>query len=190
MSWWLQAGTKSIVDCFKHNLQGIIAWHIWKLYCNLVWGELNKAPSIEFSIHQIRLFSKAWSSNLNSVGAISLTGVLEEEHLIPKSFRFPKPKIKTVKWKLPGTDLKLNVDASSSSDGSVGGAVMRTRSGDLIFALHFPIRSRSPLDAEMVAFHFLIRWAIEHGFTGFEAETDSLGVINFVCGGCMEKAQR
>ncbi|CAH9093401.1 unnamed protein product [Cuscuta europaea] len=35
MAWWLEAGTKSMGDIYKHNLPGIIAWHIWKAYHGL-----------------------------------------------------------------------------------------------------------------------------------------------------------
>ncbi|CAH9100184.1 unnamed protein product [Cuscuta epithymum] len=31
-TWWLEAGTKTIIDIYKHCIPGIISWHIWKCY--------------------------------------------------------------------------------------------------------------------------------------------------------------
>ncbi|CAH9068935.1 unnamed protein product [Cuscuta epithymum] len=48
LNWWFQAGSKSLSDVFRHNLLGIICWHIWKSYENMVWGTSSHFPGVDF----------------------------------------------------------------------------------------------------------------------------------------------
>ncbi|CAH9126791.1 unnamed protein product [Cuscuta epithymum] len=89
-------------------------------------------------------------------------------------------RLRLVKWKLPVLHLKMNVDASFSSNDAAGGAVVRDRAGQFVFALHFPISARSALDAEIVALYLSVSWVIWHGYRNFEVESDSMEAIEAI----------
>ncbi|CAH9083497.1 unnamed protein product [Cuscuta europaea] len=57
---------------------------------------------------------------------------------------------------------------------------MRSRSGDFLFALHFPISATSAFEAEFFAHYKSVSWAIDNGYQSFEPESDSHEVMKAI----------
>ncbi|CAH9139232.1 unnamed protein product [Cuscuta epithymum] len=187
IAWWLEAGNRSLIDVFKYNMAGIISWHIWKVYCRIIWGGEDVVLNWQITIRQIKSFSQNWAEvKLHRAKFGKPTSILYEEGFLASSFRTKKSRIRAIRWELPEMDYKLNIDASYRSDGASGGAVLRSRSGELEVAFHFPISATSALDAEMQALHLSVRWAVKKGFQAVEVETDSLVAVDEILGGKME----
>ncbi|CAH9069343.1 unnamed protein product [Cuscuta epithymum] len=111
--WWLEAGSKTMADIFKHNLPGIVCWHIWKAYTAYTWGD----------------------------------------RAIP------------------------------DSGMTTGGAILRNRTGELVWAVCFRIQALSSEEAELKALMTATELAIEEGFVGVQVETDATRSLDFISGG-------
>ncbi|CAH9096848.1 unnamed protein product [Cuscuta epithymum] len=181
-SWWFEAGSKSMIDMFKHNLPGIISWHLWKLYCDLIWGSLSVAPPIDNLIWQIKLYTQNWVISLNKQKFSSVHKVLLVENLIPKDYRLTQRTLKPVRWLKPKSGFKLNVDAAYIPGKAFGGAILRNDLGRMIYATSFPLEASSSLEAELKVLIQATKMAIQDGFYNFQVESDAEGIIDYVSG--------
>ncbi|CAH9137161.1 unnamed protein product [Cuscuta epithymum] len=57
LTWWIEAGSKTMADVLMHNLPGIITWHIWRVYASHIWGS-ESIPSPDQVIFQIKLYTQ------------------------------------------------------------------------------------------------------------------------------------
>ncbi|CAH9095448.1 unnamed protein product [Cuscuta europaea] len=176
INWWLQAGSKSVLDLFKHNLPGIICWHLWKAYSGLLWGSENRVPTSGTLIAQIKSFTQNWAYSFSRIKLRVIGNILIEEKLIPLDFRLTGTIPRFIKWQKPHT-LKLNTDASYSPQGAFGGVMMRNKEGLFIFAMSFPLQANFVLEAEIRAVILATRWAMDAGFSSFQVETDSMAAL-------------
>ncbi|CAH9102025.1 unnamed protein product, partial [Cuscuta epithymum] len=170
------------MDVYRHNMPGIIAWNIWKIYSQTTWGDLINIPSANLVINKIKFYAQEWYCS--KLGSLKFKEkphpTLLEEGFIPKTAKSFKPRITTVKWKVPEQKYKLNVDASFGSNQVAGGALLRSDRGELLRALHFPISARSALEAEPIAIIAAVSWMMEQGFREMEVESDSKGAIEAI----------
>ncbi|CAH9145906.1 unnamed protein product [Cuscuta epithymum] len=116
--------------------------------------------------------------------------MLFEENLISDSFNKIERRYRVVRWNLPVSSFKLNVDASLFQGQATGGAVMRSKSGNFVWAISFPVEARSVLEAERHTLYTAVSWAIGKGFRDFEVESDSLEVIRSIEDGLQTRRWR
>ncbi|CAH9085761.1 unnamed protein product [Cuscuta epithymum] len=170
--WWLEAGSKTLGDIFKHNLPGMICWHIWKNYSSYKWGKTSISSS-EDVIWSIKHYTQNWAFKFTKLKQRRVEDFLIDEHLIPANFKFKKAGCKIIKWKRPTTNYKLNVDASFVHNLAFGGAILRNRTGELVWAICFNILADSSEEAELKALVYASEVAMEKGYTEFQVETDA-----------------
>ncbi|CAH9122910.1 unnamed protein product [Cuscuta epithymum] len=154
---------------------GIISWHIWKYYNQMVWD--SKPYSIKGAIKDIKTHIHNWvSSNANNK-FIKFDSQLHEEGLMPNIRK--SGTIKAVKWSITSdATLCLNVDASFSQTFSAGGAIIRDRGGQILDSFCFPTSSTSAIHAEIEALLKSIEAATSKGLKGFEVQTDCQDIHN------------
>ncbi|CAH9124930.1 unnamed protein product [Cuscuta epithymum] len=172
INWWLEAGSKTLADLFKHIMPGVISWHVWKVYSSYIWGS-SSIPLTEQIIEQIKHYTQIWSSNIQKYKNRRIEAFLFEESLIHSNFRFKKSGLRIIKWQRPKGVYKLNVDASFIPGFAAGGAILRDRKGELIWAINFRIQAESSEEAELRAIVKASCWAIESGFADFQVESDA-----------------
>ncbi|CAH9121552.1 unnamed protein product [Cuscuta epithymum] len=181
INWWFQAGHKTMIDVFKHNLPGIVCCHIWKAYANMVWGQgAVSFPTTENLIIQIKLYTQTWVQSWGKLKFRSVDNILYEEKLIPYNFKTGSSKVAIAKWIKPKGQLKLNIDASFSPDGAAGGAIVRNERGEMLFALCFPLSADSSLEAELKAIVTATKWALSSGYGDFMVESDASRAVELI----------
>ncbi|CAH9074156.1 unnamed protein product, partial [Cuscuta europaea] len=180
MFWWLKAGTKTLEDTFKHNIPGIICWHVWKVYSNHLWGKGNCPTTSGHLLAQIKTYVQQWIYSLNNLRLAKMGELLVEEELIPKGFRLSGRRFHLIKWCKPNRGLKLNTDASYHGSQATGGAIMRNNCGKMMFGICFPVAASSPLEAELKTLLLAISWAIRAGYENFQVESDSSSAISLL----------
>ncbi|CAH9117536.1 unnamed protein product [Cuscuta europaea] len=183
MAWWFKAGSMKLVDIFKHNLPGIISWHVWKVYTSITWGSETRIPSSDSLITTIKLYTQLWVRSFPNMKVRSISDILYEEHLIPNNFKIKRPTIQVIKWKKPQGKFKLNTDASYLPQKSAGGAILRNSTGEIVLALSFPIVASSCLEAELVSLILATVWTMEAGYSNLLVETDSTLALKYVVDG-------
>ncbi|CAH9113191.1 unnamed protein product [Cuscuta epithymum] len=180
ISWWIQAGSKTLDDIFKHCLPGIIGWHIWRSYTSLVWGTADSGLASASIIQQIKQYTCCWVTAIKPKRLWKVSDTVFQEQLVPKDFRLGKPLIKSITWLKPRNTLKLNIDASYLSYHAAGGAILRDSDGKLVVASSFPISASSSFEAELVAVLHATSWVISLGFRSFQVEIDAMEVLEYL----------
>ncbi|CAH9092688.1 unnamed protein product [Cuscuta europaea] len=130
--WWFEAGSKNLIDLFKHNLPGIICWNIWKVYTDQIWGTGSRTPNFAYTIWQIKLYTQNWVLSLSNQKLGKIDTILYEERLIPQGFKLKHRLLKPISWLKPNRGLKLNIDAAYIPDSASGGAILRYHRGELV----------------------------------------------------------
>ncbi|CAH9124582.1 unnamed protein product [Cuscuta epithymum] len=140
-NWWMKAGTKNVMDIFKHNLPGIISWQVWKVYANLVWGNPsgNTAPSPKGLISQIKAYTQNWVRSFPKLHNNSVNSILKEEQIVTWNFQARGNSLQIIRWRKPNNCYKMNVDARYLSGEASGGAIIRNSEGDMLWATSFPL---------------------------------------------------
>ncbi|CAH9146232.1 unnamed protein product, partial [Cuscuta epithymum] len=183
MVQWLRAGRKNLVHIFKHNLSGIICWHLWKVYSSIIWGSDNRVPSHEFIIFQIKLYTQNWAISLSNLKIRVFGDVLYEEKLIHSNFKFKGGLFKAIKWKRSKEGFKLNTDAKFFPGIAAGGAILRNSDDEMSFAISFPPFVSSPLEAELASSLYATNWTIAPGFSDFLVEMDVAVALRYISDG-------
>ncbi|CAH9069146.1 unnamed protein product [Cuscuta europaea] len=171
-SWSSGAPKNNLESTVKQDIPGIICWTLWKTYADITWGEGGKTISSSNIITQVKFYTHNWVASQSMPKIRFIGDVLVDEGLVPKNFKIKGYKPTLIKWLKPALQWKLNVDASYLAGKASGGAVLRDQRGGFVVATSFPLRASLPLESEIRAIIFAIRWAVEEGYEDFQVETD------------------
>ncbi|CAH9083265.1 unnamed protein product [Cuscuta epithymum] len=181
--YWRSINTdKSLMGVVRSNMPGIICWIIWKAYANNVWGSDSVISNADQIITMIKMYLQNWVVSLTSGKLRSIGSVLIEEKLVPRGYKIKGFKLQIIKWQRPRMKWKMNIDACYLSGRAGGGAIVRDGMGRLASAISFPLLAQSPVDAELQAIFFAVKWAAANGFEDMCVETDSLEALRYIEG--------
>ncbi|CAH9147988.1 unnamed protein product [Cuscuta epithymum] len=173
---------RSLMDVVRGNMPGIMCWVIWKAYAHNIWGSGGTISSPDVIILQIKTYIQNWVASLK-LGKLNFIGnMLFEEYLVPRGFKLKGFKLQLIRWERTQKKWKMNVDASYLSVKASGGAIIRDGNGHFVSAISFPLLAQSPVDAEIKAICFALKWATENGFDDLHIETDSWEALQYIDG--------
>uniref|UniRef100_M1B2T8 RNase H family protein n=1 Tax=Solanum tuberosum TaxID=4113 RepID=M1B2T8_SOLTU len=91
--------------------------------------------------------------------------------------------MKQVTWSYPQNGIiKINTDGSYVHETGRAGirGIIRNSCGDLIMAFSFLVECKNSNMAEAMAVEFGVKWCIQHGYTNFILELDSMNIVNML----------
>nr|XP_016466227.1 PREDICTED: uncharacterized protein LOC107788988 [Nicotiana tabacum] len=179
----LKCWAAQVVPRLKSILQAlplIIVWELWKRKNSYKYGE---AVTVSRVIYQI-------SSTLQDLVRLRKSSLQNVPHKWPDLLHvmehyMQKLKVTKVLWELPEQYwVKVNTDGTSrgNSRRSYFGFVLRDEYGDILHAHGKEIHEGTNTEAEAVAMLEALKYCVQHGYTHFILQTDSMMLKNVVEG--------